>query len=201
MLARLANRAPDPESTATRTRTPIVPDELRWAGARLAFFAYLGFSLFSVVGGFLTAPLMSWYMFGTWKFWRYLKYGPALFVHGWKMLLLTLRDDASSFMFDVPLTAPPHSAPVPGVAKLNPTWPHGNTCDTCNRCCEKIGCPILEEETGLCRGYDSFFWRYFNCGRFPSRQREVDYYDCPKWLMVEPAHGKRRRRRGGGQVA
>ena len=84
MLARLAKRAPDPESTATRTHTPIVPDEVRWAGARLAFFAYLGFSLFSVVGGFLTAPLMSWYIFGTWKFWRYLKYGPALFLHGWK---------------------------------------------------------------------------------------------------------------------
>ncbi len=32
-------------------------------------------------------------------------------------------------------------------------------------------------------GCESFFWRYFNCGRFPSQQSEIDYYGCPKWVV------------------
>ena len=32
-------------------------------------------------------------------------------------------------------------------------------------------------------GYDSFYWRYFNCGRYPANQEEIDWYECPKWIM------------------
>ncbi|MEE8434399.1 MAG: hypothetical protein V3S64_06380, partial [bacterium] len=47
--------------------------------------------------------------------------------------------------------------------------------------------PVLDYETGLCQGYDSFFWRYFNCGRYPSNQREIEFYLCNKWsLKPEP---------------
>jgi len=33
--------------------------------------------------------------------------------------------------------------------------------------------------------YDSFYWRYFNCGRYPAAQNQIDYYECPKWIMKE----------------
>ncbi len=72
------------------------------------------------------------------------------------------------------------------VVTMNPTWEFGTTCGPCNRCCTKIKCPILDHRSGLCRGYDSFFWRYFNCGRFPSTRREIDFYICNKWLMKGP---------------
>jgi hypothetical protein len=42
------------------------PHPIKWATARILFYIYLVFSLFSVVGGFITAPLMSWSFFGTW---------------------------------------------------------------------------------------------------------------------------------------
>jgi hypothetical protein len=45
----------------------------------------------------------------------------------------------------------------------------------------------LDEERDRCRGYDSFYWRYFNCGRFPSNAEETHYYSCGKWRVIEPA--------------
>jgi hypothetical protein len=39
----------------------------------------------------------------------------------------------------------------------------------------------------MCRGYDSFFWRYFNCGRYPTEQREIEYYLCNKWQFKDRA--------------
>jgi hypothetical protein len=155
----------------------------RWSAARLMFHAYVVFSLVTVVGGFLTAPLMTWYFLGTWKFWRHRDITLRLFLHGWKMAGLIAKESEGGFMLDVPLASAPHSAPVPSLVRLNPRWEHGRSCGSCSQCCEKIACPILDRETGLCRGYDSFFWRYFNCGRFPSAQREIDYYGCPKWEM------------------
>ncbi len=89
----------------------------------------------------------------------------------------------SGFMLNVPLASAPSTTPDHDMVRLAPTWEHGSSCGPCSRCCETIACPVLDEETGLCRGYDSFFWRYFNCGRFPSAQREIDYYVCPKWEM------------------
>jgi hypothetical protein len=156
----------------------------KWAATRVIFIAYVGFALFTVVGGFVTAPLATWYFFGDWRFWRNFRSGVKLYGQGWRMIRLMLCGE-SGFMLDVPLTAPPLSAPAPSLVKLNPNWAHGSACSQCSRCCDKIRCPILDPETGFCRGYDAFYWRYFNCGRFPSRQREIDYYGCPKWVMRE----------------
>jgi hypothetical protein len=44
----------------------------------------------------------------------------------------------------------------------------------------------LDEEHDRCRGYDSFYWRYFNCGRFPSTAEETHYYSCGKWQVFAP---------------
>lgn len=92
-------------------------------------------------------------------------------------------------MFSVPLTSPPFSEPPDGAVQLNVHWEHGNSCGSCARCCQQSGdviCPVLDEQTRQCVGYNAFYWRYFNCGRYPSRQREIDYYGCPKWQMTKP---------------
>jgi len=158
--------------------------KVRWASARLIFIAYISFSVVSVLGGFLSAPLMTWYFFGDWRFWRHWSAGLGLLPHAFRLLNLMLRDNRG-FMFSVPLTAPPRSTPDSATTTLHSSWPHGGSCGACSNCCRAGGhaCPLLDENLGLCRGHDSFYWRYFNCGRFPSVSAELDYYNCHKWVL------------------
>jgi hypothetical protein len=160
-------------------------NQARWAIARLLFIVYIGFSIVSLVGGFLTAPLMTWYFFGDWRFWRHWSAGLGLLPHGLRLLRL-MASDGQAFMFSVPLTSPPRTSPDLDATSLHPLWPQGESCGDCSKCCKAGGytCPLLDESVGLCRGYDSFYWRYFNCGRFPSLATEIDYYDCRKWVLV-----------------
>jgi hypothetical protein len=168
--------------------------ELRWAVARIVFLGYIGISMATGgLFGFLTGPLMTWYIYGDARVWRHWPSARRLFPHAFRMLFNLLRGYNGGFMLDVPLTAPPRSGVDPGVVELSPTWDFGLSCGPCSRCCTKIHCPVLDEVTGLCRGYNSFFWRYFACGRFPSAQREIDHYVCNKWEMKEPARRRRRR--------
>ena len=166
----------------------------RWAAARLAFQIYLGFCLLTLVGGFLTFPLLTWYIFGDWRFWRVAGPAARLLPHGFRMAFKILKGENGGYMLDVPLTSPPHSSPLPSLARLRRDWAHGSSCGTCTRCCEKISCPIHDPKTGLCLGYNAFFWRYYNCGRFPTHPRELLYYECPKWELhlASPAGRPRR---------
>jgi hypothetical protein len=163
-------------------------ERMRWATARLLFIVYITASGMTLVGGFLTAPLMTWYFFGDWRFWRHWSAGRRLLPHGLRLLRL-MATDSRGFMFAVPLTSPPRSTPDPASAALRPEWLHGPSCGNCSNCCRAGGytCPLLDEERGLCRGYDSFYWRYFNCGRFPSTAEETHYYSCGKWQVTAPA--------------
>jgi hypothetical protein len=155
-----------------------------WTVARLAFHTYVACSLFSVVGGFLTAPLMTWLFFGDWRFWRHWREGSRLFPHGWRMLWLVLRGEGR-FMLGVPLGSAPQRTPDYSRVDFTATWTEGASCGGCKRCChvKSLRCPVLNTTTGLCDGYDSFYWRYFNCGRYPSTQSELEFYGCPKWRM------------------
>ncbi|MDH4247729.1 MAG: hypothetical protein OEW39_07930 [Deltaproteobacteria bacterium] len=166
----------------------------RWAAARLLFHVYLGFALFTLVGGFLTFPVLTWYIFGDWRFWRHIGPAARLLPHGWIMVFKILKGENGGYMLDVPLTSPPFRSPPTSLARLRRDWGHGASCGGCRRCCEKIACPVLDSETGLCRGYQSFFWRYFNCGRFPTQQRELTYYECPKWELQPTAAARQHRR-------
>ena len=170
--------------------------KMRWALARMTFIAYLAFSIVTLVGGFLTAPVMTWYFFGDWRFWRHWTAGLGLMPHAWRMLALMVRDERG-FMLAVPLTSPPRSTPNPVTVVLQPDWPPGPSCGSCSNCCRAGGytCPLLDEPAGLCRGYDSFYWRYFNCGRFPSTSEEIGYYGCQKWELTLSVEGAGRRAR------
>lgn len=161
-------------------------NSIRWALARLIFIIYIFTSVITLIGGFLTAPLMTWYFFGDWRFWRHWRAGLGLLPHGLRMSAMMLVH-SRAFMFSVPLTSPPRSAPDLSIALVRSDWKHGESCGECSNCC-KAGhnvCPLLDEQQG-CRGYDSFYWRYFNCGRYPSFEDEIDYYDCRKWSIMAP---------------
>jgi len=175
-------------STRSLSRaTPSLSRKLRWAVARVAFIGYILLSVATLVGGFLTAPLMTWYFFGDWRFWRHLRPGLGLLPHGLKLMYAMLVT-GRGFMFEVPLTAPPQCAPDPRVARRRNDWPHGPSCGDCADCCKPLGhaCPLLSTDNGHCLGYGSFYWRYFNCGRFPSVDAELSFYGCRKWVVVAP---------------
>ncbi len=157
---------------------------IHWAAARTVFIIYILFSVITLIGGFLTAPLMTWYFFGDWRFWRYLRAGLRLLPHGFKLATIMVGD-SRGFMFSVPLASPPRTAPDPSIAFPRPDWVHGDSCGGCSNCCEAGGnaCPLLDRENRACLGYNSFYWRYFNCGRYPSYQEEIRYYDCRKWEL------------------
>ncbi len=165
---------------------PTRMQQIKWASTRLLFITYIGFALFSLVGGFLTAPVMTKLFFGDWRFWRHWRRGWRLLPHGWMLLWMVLRKEGQ-FMFSVPLNSPPQTVPDQDLVKLSSTWMHGTTCGSCRQCCQvmELHCPILDHASGFCTGYDSFYWRYFNCGRYPSRQTEIDYYGCNKWQMQD----------------
>ena len=159
---------------------------LKWGGVRLFIEFYVMFCLFTVVGGLLTAPVATKIFFGDWRFWRYLKEGPKIYAFLVKSAWRIATSRGYGFMFSVPLTDPPLEAPDPSWVQLRDDWPHGGSCGDCTRCCDTIGCPIVAKEPGGgCRGYNSLFWRYFNCGRFPTSELQLDYYGCAKWELVQ----------------
>jgi hypothetical protein len=121
------------------TTRRLILQRFKWAAARLGFYSYVAFSLITVVGGYLTAPVMTYYFFGDWRFWKHLSPAWKLFFHGWKMAGLILRGQNDGFLLSVPLTSPPNTSPDSTVVRLSRDWEHGGSCGPCARCCELIG--------------------------------------------------------------
>lgn len=163
----------------------LIREEGRWAAARLLFYLYIALSLITF-GGFsiLTLPIASRLFFDSWAFWRYGKYYPRLLLQGYRVMGKMLKDSSYKFLFSVPLTGQPLKSPDRNITRLASNWVHEeNTCHNCSRCCDKIFCPLLDSANGNCIAYNTFYWRYFLCGRFPTTQQQLDYYGCPKWKM------------------
>jgi hypothetical protein len=169
-----------------RARSAAMPENysrgqrLGWAAARYVFIFCAAVSLFTVVGGLLLAPANTWYFFNDWRFWRHWRRGLGLYGQGYRMFWLMLRGD-DAFMLSVPMTSAPRRKPRRSVVVIRADWQTGNSCGSCSRCCGQ--CPLRDVERNLCLSYNSFYWRYFNCGRFPYRQSQIDYYQCEKWAM------------------
>ncbi|MBF0226699.1 MAG: hypothetical protein HQK76_14695 [Desulfobacterales bacterium] len=158
--------------------------DMKWGITRFLFLFYLAFCLVTVFGVYITAPIGSKLFFNSWRFWRYLPYAHKLLIFGYRMVFVMLKGkDDHKFLFSVPLSDPPLVSPDLSVVKLSNSWENGYRCDSCTNCCSKINCPLLEKETGKCISYNSFYWRYFMCGRFPFTQGHIDYYGCEKWEM------------------
>ncbi len=158
--------------------------EARWAAARILFTVYMGLCLATLgLFGFMTLPVISRLFFNTWRFWRFGHYYPWMLLQGYKVFAMMLRDFRYRFMFSVGLTEQPMKSPDRNITRLAGNWVHEeNTCHNCSRCCEKIGCPLLDDRD-MCLSYNSFYWRYYLCGRFPTTRQQLDYYNCPKWVM------------------
>ena len=154
--------------------------KLGWAATRVFFVFCAGFSVTSVVGAFFLAPLFCYWFFGDYRFWKYLQFAVPMILYPYCLFYLFLRGRSiPSFSW----TAPPMSRPDLSSVRLNPEWPHGESCGDCSICCRAIRCPLLDKKKERCQSYGSFYWRYFNCGRYPATQKEIDLYKCQKWIM------------------
>ena len=153
--------------------------KMEWAGARLLFIGCTAFGVTTGIGFYLLAPAFSYWFFGSLRFWKYAYMGPRLIGYAYTMAYRYLKGE---FAPSVSLTSPPLSKPDLSIVQINSDWENGESCADCGKCCRKIQCPFLEAN-GQCMGYDNFYWRYFNCGRYPRSQKEIDHYECPKWVM------------------
>lgn len=156
-----------------------------WALKRALFYLYY-LSAISTGGlvVYVLTPLTAYLFFDDFRFWKYTRYFLPGIKTSYHQLFLIFNDKEYREMFTIPFTAPPMRQPDKSRLGLSPAWKTGeDECQGCSRCCIQLGCGLFEQEKGICRSYNSFFWRYFNCGRYPSSQKQIDYYECPKWII------------------
>ena len=133
------------------------------------------------------APAYTWFFFRERKFLKYSRYWIPGCIQVIDHFTRIFSNGRYRVMFRVKLTDPIRSTPDLGILRLSKSW-QGNleNCNGCISCCNQLGCIFLDREKKQCVIYGSFFWKYFNCGRYPSNQFQIDYYNCPKWEIKEP---------------
>jgi hypothetical protein len=160
--------------------------KVKWATCRLLFYIAVMLSL--LTGGllcYLLAPLFSYCFLNNLHFIRNHKYIFPLIKTGWNWVFTWISSREYRQVFSVPLTAPPLTTPDLTYVKVSEQWNEGTfDCNQCIRCCIKIDCPLIDRESNGCLSYNSFYWRYFACGRYPRTQYQIDYYNCPKWEAI-----------------
>lgn len=159
----------------------------KWATARIVFLIMVFAGTAS--GGmlaYLLGPVYSWYFFNDTHFLKHHRLILPLAVSHLKLILEWIRDPDYRRMFTIPLTAPPMTSPDMSRVRIKTTWPHdASTCNGCVECCIKRSCSFLDPEKNQCTCYGSFFWLYFNCGRYPENVEQIRYYECPKWEVID----------------
>lgn len=159
--------------------------KIYWVSVRISF--YILFLLLLLTGGLSLIVLYPLY---AWFFARDLRVGTN------KKLLLSMITFTYSFVYDVitnktyrqafpvQFASAPMSAPDLSKVRIRNDWPIlDGSCNGCSRCCSMRDCPFIDEKH-QCLFYGSLYWRYFNCGRFPESQKQIDYYNCPKWEII-----------------
>jgi hypothetical protein len=162
---------------------PRILQKAQWAAARIVFIiTALAGTASGTVLGYLLGPLYTWYFFNDFKFLRYRRLFFPLTVCGWRLLTEWIRNPAYRSMFTIPLTAPPMTGPDRSRVRIRASWPENDgACNGCTRCCTLRSCPMLDVKRNRCISYGSFFWRYFNCGRYPENAEQISFYECRKW--------------------
>lgn len=157
--------------------------EIKWSLIRISFYILL--VLTTLTGGIFTyiaAPITSKYFFNDFAFWKYLKHYKSINAQLYRIILIWLTQPSYRKSYSQPLYDPPLSGPDKKHVTLSKNWTHGESdCAGCVKCCTKIGCP-LHNEYG-CLSYNTPYWRYFSCGRYPVSKAQIDYYKCEKWEM------------------
>lgn len=152
---------------------------------------FVVFCLTTAGGALLATPLLTRLLFRDARSWRYWNHLIQLYPLAGRLARRFLTDSAYRQAFPLPWTEPPKQQPDNPDIRLAATWSFAqDTCGSCNRCCSRLACPLLD--AGRCLSYGSFYWQYYNCGRYPQTAKQVAYYRCPKWTGAAsaPSSGK-----------
>ena len=159
---------------------------LKWLSIRLFNYTILilnilTFGLFI----FVIAPYTSYFFFGDWRFWKYLNYFFKFQVCSINYLRKIFSKDGSFIVMHLPLTDRPLKHPDSDKFSISKDWPYGHeSCGTCKNCCFLADCCFLDKKNNRCLCYDTIFWHYFNCGRYPASKEHLVFYDCKKYKPV-----------------
>lgn len=158
---------------------------VKWATARVLFLIVtLAGTASGGVVSYLLGPLYSWYLFNDPRFLKYHRFTFPLVRAYWKLVFEWLANSDYRRMFAIPWTAPPMIGPDRSLVRISAEWVQSDSaCNGCVECCVRRACPMLDRERHLCRSYGSFFWRYFNCGRYPENGEQIRFYECRKWQV------------------
>jgi hypothetical protein len=162
---------------------PRILQKAQWAAARIVFIiAAFAYAASGTVLGYLLGPLYSWYFLNDLHFLKHRRYFFPMIVCGWRLVAEWIRNPAYRSMFAIPLTAPPMNGPNRLLVHVRTGWlENDDACNGCTQCCTLRCCPMLDAKRNRCISYGSFFWRYFNCGRYPENTEQISFYKCPKW--------------------
>jgi len=151
---------------------------------RLGFISLYVLNLLTLgLLSYLLAPFTSLLFFDDLRFWRHWHKFHKLTLRSMHHTLALLRQSEYSQVFHVPWFKAPRMSPDRTRLRVRPEWLrlHGEHCDGCTTCCERIDCTLIDPDVKGCMVYGSFFWKYFTCGPFPENRRQIDYYGCEKW--------------------
>jgi hypothetical protein len=142
-------------------------------------------ALFFVTGGlmmFVLAPLYknvflpraSLWEFNVLRLWGFL----------YKIIWRFISDKNYRSMYSTKLGDAPKLHTDRSLVQVSAGWQGADdNCDICKAaCCVRLRCPLLGADS-RCLSYNSLFYQYFYCGRYPENQSQIDYYNCPKWEM------------------
>ena len=109
----------------------------------------------------------------------------ALWPFAYKIIWRSITDKTYRTAFTVKMTASPTMHTDTRHVRVKECWSGGpDDCDQCEAaCCSVLQCPLLDGNN-RCLSYNSLFFGYLHCGRFPETQQQINYYQCPKWELV-----------------
>lgn len=153
--------------------------------ALVRIYLYILFIIFFITGGlamFILFPLYknAFAPKSPYKNLRIL----SLWSHVYVVIWRSITDKSYRGMYSSKITDPPKLHTDRTLVRVQSTWTGAeNDCDACkDPCCAQLKCPLFGKD-GRCMGYDSLFFNYFYCGRYPENQSQIDYYACPKWEL------------------
>lgn len=161
-------------------------NKIIWSAARLTFYFFILISILSAgLIVFPLGPIYSWYTYRDLRFWKYRHLVfPAVYI-SYKVMIDWIKNPEYRSYFMVPLSSPPMKIPNMEKTKIRRDWQgKDDTCTGCIKCCVQRKCPLIDPVKKTCIAYDSFFWRYFTCGRYPGNSFQIKYYGCTKWEII-----------------
>jgi hypothetical protein len=106
-----------------------------------------------------------------------------IWAHVYKVIWRSLSDKTYRDMYPSKITDAPKFYNDRRFVRIKESWNGADeNCDLCpDSCCKQLKCPMLDKSGLRCLSYDSIYFGYLFCGRYPENQSQINLYQCPKW--------------------